>query len=50
MMAKKLGQRLGVCAGVALALSTSPAAAENVELRFATLAPAAPTRIVREDP
>lgn len=36
MMAKCLG----VCAGVALALSTSPAAAENVELRFATLAPA----------
>ncbi len=31
---------LGVCAGVALALSSSPAAAENTELRFATLAPA----------
>jgi TRAP-type C4-dicarboxylate transport system substrate-binding protein len=30
---------LGLCAGVALALMTSPAAADNVELRFATLAP-----------
>jgi TRAP-type C4-dicarboxylate transport system substrate-binding protein len=29
-----------LCAGVALALMASPAAAENVELRFATLAPA----------
>jgi TRAP-type transport system periplasmic protein len=31
---------LGVCAGVALASMSPPAAAENVELRFATLAPA----------
>lgn len=31
---------LGLCAGLALALTASPAAAENVELRFATLAPA----------
>jgi TRAP-type C4-dicarboxylate transport system substrate-binding protein len=31
---------LGLCAGAVLALVTSPAAAENVELRFATLAPA----------
>jgi TRAP-type transport system periplasmic protein len=31
---------LGLCAGAALALMASPAAADNVELRFATLAPA----------
>ncbi len=31
---------LAVCAGVALASMSPPAAAENVELRFATLAPA----------
>jgi TRAP-type C4-dicarboxylate transport system substrate-binding protein len=31
---------LGLCAGALLALMASPAAAENVELRFATLAPA----------
>jgi TRAP-type transport system periplasmic protein len=30
---------LGLCAGAALALMARPAAAENVELRFATLAP-----------
>jgi len=31
---------LGLCAGVALALTASPAAAQSTELRFATLAPA----------
>jgi TRAP-type C4-dicarboxylate transport system substrate-binding protein len=31
---------LGLCAGVALALTASPAAAQKTELRFATLAPA----------
>jgi TRAP-type C4-dicarboxylate transport system substrate-binding protein len=31
---------LGLCAGAALALSSSPAVAQNTELRFATLAPA----------
>ena len=31
---------LGLCAGIALASMSSPAAAENTELRFATLAPA----------